>query len=73
MVLRAYDSLYAALLKIDSASDTTPASSAVVVVVGAVATAAGIVPCVWWFVQYDCADPAIFKVFTMLPHSVVNK
>jgi hypothetical protein len=46
MVLRAYDRLYAALLKIDLALDTTPAPSAIVVVIGAVVTAAGIVPCV---------------------------
>jgi hypothetical protein len=74
MVLRAHDSLHAALLKIDSALvvNTTSAPCAIVVVIGAVATAAGIVPCVWWFVLYDWADPAIFKVFTQPPHHFLN-
>ncbi|KAF8223929.1 hypothetical protein L208DRAFT_1381273 [Tricholoma matsutake] len=69
-----YDSLHAALLKIDSALDTTPAPCTMLVVIGAVMTAAGIVPCVhvWSFVQYDWADPAIFKVSTLSPHSKIG-
>ncbi|KAF8233689.1 hypothetical protein L208DRAFT_1377177 [Tricholoma matsutake] len=59
----AYDSLHAALLKINSALDMTPAPCTILVVIGTIMTAAGIILCVhvWSFIQYDWADPAIFK------------